>query len=99
MHSNFFSYVKQFPKLETLSASHNRLLGEILNLKSLKVLSLTNNYFTGEIPCFPNKEMKVLELGANYFSVTIPKCIGDLSALNVLDRVIITLIHNLFLMF
>lgn len=35
--------------------------------------------------------MKVLELGANYFSVTIPKCIGDLSALNVLD-----LSHNNF---
>ena len=35
--------------------------------------------------------MKVLELGANYFSVTIPKCIGDLSA-----HIIIDISHNNF---
>lgn len=85
---NFINYVSKLPKLVELFATTNSLSGDLNQLsvlESLESVALTDNLFTGDVPCFPNTGMVSLELGMNKLSGRIPSCIEKLTVLNVLD--------------
>jgi len=86
--NNFVDHLLNFPKLVEIYAHSNSLSGNINKLSSfvsLTSVSVSDNYFTGNIPCFINKKMTVLKLSMNKLTGHIPECIGILTNLNILD--------------
>jgi hypothetical protein len=86
--NNFVDHVLKFPGLTDLFAVKNHLSGNIETLRELETLTtvaLSDNYFTGSIPCFTNKNMITIEIGMNKLTGIIPSCLENLENLNIID--------------
>ncbi|TYI41990.1 hypothetical protein ES332_A01G066500v1 [Gossypium tomentosum] len=86
------SWFGSFPKLKYLSLSHNNFTGEIPSnmfegLPRLQVLYLAKDGLSGKIPMslFECKELQDIDLAGNKLEGILPKEIGNLTMLKILQ--------------
>ncbi|XP_058202454.1 probable LRR receptor-like serine/threonine-protein kinase At1g07650 isoform X24 [Rhododendron vialii] len=81
------SYLGNFPALNELDLSYNRLEGNVPNFgAALQWIDLKYNFLSGSIPPEWNStKLKYLDLSVNRLSGTIPKCLGRMTSLTNLN--------------